>query len=675
MTSVVLVVVGVFSMLAWDTGHEAIDQSTRLLATEVARSVEDHVDELLERPALMVGRLSEQLKHIEPDERKAALREALVFTRGVSFVTYVGGSGSGFSAVRTKAGVAVETVRFQDPPAWFSAAAQAEGPLWSSVRRHDLDDALVMEVARAVRDDEGGLMGVLAGGFRIDRLESLLAEFAADHGAIAFLSDPEGELLASHEAFASMDGEPRRLHQVEHPVIAAVAREVHTLDVDRRVVVNGESYDAFAHEVAHRLPEHWRLLIAVPRSRFQGPLIEHLQAVAVLAVFALIGAFGLALFIGRSTARPLSEVAGGAGRIRDGEFEVDFPPQRVRELQHLSDSLRSMVGGLRERDRMKDAFARYVSPRLVDRVASDPEALRPGGRLMQAVIVFTDLRGFTALTERLGPVETVALINRYLEAMMAVSDAHGGFITDLMGDGLLIAFGIGDEANPAHDAVRCMLAMQQALEDLNRECKAETGTRLEMGAGAHMGEVIVGNIGSASHIKYGVVGDAVNTAARVEALTVGGEVLVSESIYRACGDALEVEPPREVPVKGKREPLRVYSVQALHGPQGLSLPGAEPVNWIAVDVTGRAWRLTGKVLADESMGLRIVAAEERYLLVECSAPLAVHDDLRIDVGTGTLYGRVRQQEGPERWLVRWTGGAQDPVALLQEAGTTAAPAD
>ncbi|MCP5198107.1 MAG: HAMP domain-containing protein [Gammaproteobacteria bacterium] len=666
-TFVVGLVVATLAMLAWDTGHEGIDQTTRLLATEVARGVRGDLDVLVDRPVRVVKQLAKQLYHVGGSSaRNAVLREALGMTPEVSQVFFAPTGETGVLVIRPVQDPIVHPLAASEIQAWSASVADTTGHVWGAVYPHDIHKALVLEVAQAMRNADGALLGIVSSGFRLDRLEEMLASYAAEHGAIAFLLDPKGLLLSTHHGHTlDANGARQYAHASDHPVIATVARSVHTLDQDRRVIVNGEPYDAFVYEVAQELPEQWRLVVAVPRARFDAPLRRHMQSMVILTALALLGAVGLALLIARGASQPLHEVALLATRIRDGELDVRFRTHRVRELAHLSNALRSMVNGLRERDRMKDAFARYVSPRLVERVVSDPEALRPGGRLMQAVIAFTDLRGFTALAERLGPMNTVALINRYLDAMMVISDAHGGFITDLMGDGLLIAFGIDNESDAPRKAVRCMLAMQQALEEVNRQNQNEIGIRLEMGAGVHYGEVIVGNIGSASRIKYGVIGDAVNTAARVEALTVGGEVLVSESVYRACGDALVVDPPQEVPVKGKNEPLRVYGVHTLRGPDGLSLPEVAPTAWVKIEVSGRARRLFGKVVSEESFPLSITAVEDRFLLITCDMVLKVHDDLRIDVALGAFYGRVQREEGAGGWLVRWTGGAQNPIALLQ----------
>ncbi len=675
MVLLVAMVGAALAVLAVDTGHQAIDQTARLLASEVAKAVEGDLDTLVDRPVRVVRRLSSHLADsADPAAPEMLLRDALSTTPDISMAAVFLPNGRQITVRQGERGD-LESVS-ENTGAVASHCLDGKAPVqqfaWCPVRLHPSEEALLLVASQAVHKPDGELLAVVEAGFRLDSLEAMIAGYAREQGAITFILDSQGHLLASNQAgLAVANGVRLRASDSEHPVISAVAGAVRQQDDYQRVLVADEPYDVFGHPVARDLDEHWRLFVAVPRSSFDEPLKRHLRTLVVLTLAALLGAIVLSLFIARGAAKPLKQMAEGAGRIRDGDLTVEFRGSRILEMACLSDSLKAMVGGLRERDRMKDAFARYVSPRLVERVASDPEALKPGGRLTEAVIVFTDLRGFTALTEKLGPERTVELINRYLRTMTDLTDANGGFVTDLMGDGMLIVFGINGETDAARNAVRCMLAMQQALDELDRQSRAEHGIRLEMGAGAHQGEVIVGNIGSATRIKYGVVGDAVNTAARVESLTVGGEVLVSDPLYRACGDALEVGEPRAISVKGKNEPLRVYSVRALKGEgdnAGLTLIGAEPANWVAVQVPANARRLLGKVVDKTEMRVRILSVDDRFLLIESDADLEVHDDLRIDAQGGTIYGRVRRQEPNSRWLIRWTGGEQDPVAFLTKTG-------
>jgi adenylate cyclase len=182
----------------------------------------------------------------------------------------------------------------------------------------------------------------------------------------------------------------------------------------------------------------------------------------------------------------------------------------------------------RERRRLRRTFERYVAPGVVAEILADPAAAEGilRGRLLEVTVLMTDIRGFTTLTRqrsRTGHSELhVRQLNTYLGAMVEVIAAHGGTVDKFIGDAVMAVFGSpvsrGVEAE-ARAAVRCALAMRLALADLNRTWEAEGIARLDNGVGLASGEVMVGQIGSPRRMEFTVIGDTVNTAARLEALT------------------------------------------------------------------------------------------------------------------------------------------------------------
>lgn len=206
-----------------------------------------------------------------------------------------------------------------------------------------------------------------------------------------------------------------------------------------------------------------------------------------------------------------------------------------------------------------EAFDRIVSQ---DRDTSE-EALTLGGRRVVRTVLATDLRGFTAMSERLDPERTIEQLNAYHGAMHEVLEAHGGVLDKFMGDGALVLFGRGEEDAGASAAVACGRAMLERLETLNLARAKDGLPPLAMGIGIHTGEVIAGNIGSERRLEATVIGDPVNTAARLESMTkeAGVPMLVSGvTVSRlAPGHGLEDLGPMEI--RGKSEPLPVYALR------------------------------------------------------------------------------------------------------------------
>ncbi len=224
------------------------------------------------------------------------------------------------------------------------------------------------------------------------------------------------------------------------------------------------------------------------------------------------------------------------------------------------------------RRRLRDALGRYVSPEIATRVERNPASL--AGERRQVSILFSDLRGFTTLSERMAPEQMAARLTEYFDAMTSTIFARRGMVNDFIGDAILAVFGAPlDDPEHARHAIESALAMGEMLAGLNQRWQAEGLPPLRMGLGIHTGEVFAGNVGRAGKVKYAVVGDTVNLASRVEGLNkeLGTTMLVTEAAYRAARLDLEVNDRGAISVKGREEPVRVYEVIGMRpaaGPGG-----------------------------------------------------------------------------------------------------------
>ena len=199
-----------------------------------------------------------------------------------------------------------------------------------------------------------------------------------------------------------------------------------------------------------------------------------------------------------------------------------------------------------------------------------------GGERRQVTIMMTDLRGFTALSERLEPERVVQMLNAYFEIMVDIVLEFNGTINEIIGDALLVVFGAPHEIkNRAQRAVACAISMQNAMAEVNAHNRDQGLPDIEMGIGLNESEVIVGNIGSSKRSKYAVVGSGVNMASRIESYTVGGQVLISESVRKEAGDMLRIDAQRDIRPKGSEAPLRIYEVGGIGGAYDLALETKE----------------------------------------------------------------------------------------------------
>jgi adenylate cyclase len=223
----------------------------------------------------------------------------------------------------------------------------------------------------------------------------------------------------------------------------------------------------------------------------------------------------------------------------------------------------------REKRRVRNLFTRFISAEMVDQIIStrDINSLNKRANL---TILFSDIRGFTTLSEKLPPEEVVALLNPYLEAMTEVIYKHNGTVDKYEGDAIVAFFGEPvPYADHALRAVRAAVDMRKALDQLKQRWEKEGHPRpnLEMGVGINSGDVFVGMLGSAQRINYTIIGDAANLAARLQDLTKTYKwpILISESSYLPVKDEFDAEFADSVVVKGRSEPVNIYKLLGRKG--------------------------------------------------------------------------------------------------------------
>ena len=285
-----------------------------------------------------------------------------------------------------------------------------------------------------------------------------------------------------------------------------------------------------------------------------------------LAVFIgfviLVGgavAVGLALFVSRSVAAPLADVEAAMGRVGRGDLDARAPVVSTDEIGAVAEGFNRMVDGLRERERIRDAFGKYVSPEVRD------EILAPGGTrsgyIREVTILFSDLRDFTPWVESHAPDEVVRDLNTYFTLMEGAIRAHGGLVLQFIGDEIEAVFGAPvPEPRHADHAVAAGLEMRRRLAAWNETRRTAGSIAIRHGIGIHTGQVLAASIGSPERLSYALVGDPVNLASRIQDLTkeVGAEVLVSGETVRRLHDPVALEALPAVRVKGRSAEVEVY---------------------------------------------------------------------------------------------------------------------
>ncbi len=296
-----------------------------------------------------------------------------------------------------------------------------------------------------------------------------------------------------------------------------------------------------------------------------SPLQTMLYRQYFLFGIAILVAISLTLTLGRHLANAVEDLQRHMLKVRQGRLEATLPVTSNDELGDLAAGFNAMIQGLRQEEIIRKLFSLYVTPEVAAHAITHGAQL--GGELAEATVLFADIRGFTTMTERLGPEAVIALLNRYFEAMSTVITAHGGLVNKFGGDSLLAVF--GSPVNAAEDhaarAVHSAQGMLTALKTFNADQLARNEPELRIGIGVATGPVVAGNVGSMDRLEYTVIGDTVNLASRLEELTktLKISVLLAESTAMGAPDAMRLNPMADVEVRGKTGQMKVYTLADL----------------------------------------------------------------------------------------------------------------
>ena len=294
-------------------------------------------------------------------------------------------------------------------------------------------------------------------------------------------------------------------------------------------------------------------------------LVGYLVVWGVGALLALL----LAGIISRSILDPVRSILGTVESVRAGDLQARTDVDRRDEVGTLAAAVDDMAIGLEERRRIESTFRQYVDGAVAEHLIAG-DTLVSEARRVPAVILFSDVRGFTSMSERLEPEDVVRLLNAVFSRIAPLVRANGGVVDKFLGDGMMAVWGVPQPLRvgplvgipSAELACRAALAMVAEMEDLNVELAAGDLPQLSIGIGINAGEVVAGPIGSSDRKEYTVIGDAVNTAQRAESQA-RDEVVLTGAVVDALGERIEAVEREPVALKGKSEPVRLYTLTRL----------------------------------------------------------------------------------------------------------------
>ncbi|MBW4559958.1 MAG: HAMP domain-containing protein [Mojavia pulchra JT2-VF2] len=499
---------------------------------------------------------------------------------------------------------------------WYKQAVQAGQPTWSQIYRDFSTGGLAITAAQPVYDKQGKLKGVLGSDFIFSQVNAFLQSLKIGTSGQTFIMERSGMLVATSTPDATYQitsNQPQRIKAFESKnyLIQQSAKHLQQKFGNFTQIQNSQLLDFDIQGNRQFLQVtplqdgrglDWLIVVVMPEADFMERIQANTRITTLLCLLSLIIAMVVGLQTSLWIVKPIQRLNTAAKDLADGSWEQELPIERSDEIGELAESFTCMAKQLKElfetleekvRDRtqalakingelknknalIRQIFGRYLSDEIVSNLLENPLGLELGGTRRKITILISDLRGFTATAERLSPEQVITILNFYLEYMADVITRYEGTIDEFMGDGILTLFGAPTvRANDTERAVACAIAMQQAMIPVNQQMQEWGFPLLEMGIGIHTGEVVVGNIGSEKRTKYGVVGSHINLAYRIEACSVGGQIIISEDVLSEVRDIVQVDTHQKVQMKGVKDPINLYEISGIGGEHNLFLSKSE----------------------------------------------------------------------------------------------------
>ena len=294
-----------------------------------------------------------------------------------------------------------------------------------------------------------------------------------------------------------------------------------------------------------------------------APYLRLERTYLILALLGLAISAAVGIWIARGVSKPVLQLAEGARKIAEGDYEHRVNVNQPDEMGLLAASFNHISKGLAERDQVRDLLGKVVSPAVAAELLRKDVTL--GGEEREVTVLFSDVRSFTNMCEALAPQEVLGILNRYFTRMSTIVEAHGGVVDKYVGDAIMALFGAPlANADDPDCAMKTALEMCEALDELNAQQQVRGHPAIKVGIGINTDVVIAGNMGSQTRLNYTVIGDGVNLASRLEGLTKTPEyatrIIISSTTLAKAKGRYQTRLLGQVAVKGKQKPTEIYAL-------------------------------------------------------------------------------------------------------------------
>ncbi len=448
---------------------------------------------------------------------------------------------------------------------WFKRTLKLNAANWSEVYIGWNTTAFMTTASSPVFNADHQLIGVVAVDLPLERVDTLLSLQKASRSGVNFIIDEKGAVISFPEGGKNLrfiNGMPtiKLLKEMNEPTLLKAYdyfKKSHKSQFE--FTLDDIDYYAYFMEFPNEFASPWILSMVAPADDFVGPIKETNRDV-ILITLIILGLSTLFLVVfSHKISYPIETLADQMYRIKNLDLEgEELSGSSLQEISRMEEALTLMKDGI-------EAFSKFVPKELVRTLVSEGKSAGLGGERKELAILFSDIEGFTTISESMESDKLMVHLSDYLNRLSTIILKNKGTIDKYIGDAIMAFWGAPNEdGDKIYNACHAVLLCSRRLNKMNAEWQKKGRVPLPTRFGLHYGEAIVGNVGSADRLNYTIIGDSVNLASRLEGTNkaYGTHIIVSETIESAMRKKFLMRPLDIVAVKGKEKGIRIFELMA-----------------------------------------------------------------------------------------------------------------
>lgn len=443
---------------------------------------------------------------------------------------------------------------------WYVLAKQKKSHIWTDIFSYRLGGYLGFSSAVPVLNPDKKIDGVFGMSMRLDYVRGFIENQKISENGIIFIVNDQGEVIAYPHISQYKNVKLMNINDLSVSWVVQSYREYQKTNQKEFVFHHeGKKYLAVYYPVSVSMPHEWYIAVVAPENDFIGDLIKlNFVTLIIMVIILMIGVILMTRLVNRIV-NPMKKLVKETEKIKNFELQhTGHVESRIKEVIALSDSIYSMKQGLY-------SFQKYVPAMLVRQLIKSGQDVLIGGEKKHLAIFFSDIQGFTEISEKMDPYHLMTHLCEYLTQVSRVISENGGTIDKYIGDSVMAFWGapIAEEypcQKAAQAALRCLKSLERLHAEWNKKGIPVFNTRI----GLNYGEAIVGNLGSEERLNYTAIGDSINITSRLESANkiYGSKILVSDTFYQAIKDQFVFRYIDCIAVKGKVHAVNVYELLA-----------------------------------------------------------------------------------------------------------------